>query len=433
MYIKKVEIKNIRSIEHFSMTFQKNAAGWHVLIGDNGSGKSTILKAICLALVGPPEYHSLIGQNWDSWLRKGNEEGDIALVVLADPKVDKNLSGQSYETKYEVKPKLVLKKSRINGRTGQVEIHDNITIGQEFNPGDHIWTNAKGWLALAYGPFRRFSGGEEIWRDIARKNPSLARHLSVFVEGFVFSDCIDWLVKLKHRELERPGQSSIIDGLKRLINEGGLLPFKAQLKEITSEGVFFEDANGAIVTISELSDGNRSILTLALDIIRQIIAVYGEEMVLKEMNSQKQSIGLPGVVLVDEIDAHLHPTWQARIGQWFLKYFPKIQFIVTTHSPIICRAAKKGSIWRLSAPGSEEPSRKITGPERDRLVFGNVLEALGTEAFGSKVSRSQESTEKLERLAELNMLHSLGKISSEEKREMEKLRKIFTTDDQTEF
>lgn len=45
MYIQKVTIENIRSIDHFEMTFP-NPAGWHVLIGDNGAGKSTILKAI---------------------------------------------------------------------------------------------------------------------------------------------------------------------------------------------------------------------------------------------------------------------------------------------------------------------------------------------------------------------------------------------------
>ena len=50
----------------------------------------------------------------------------------------------------------------------------------------------------------------------------------------------------------------------------------------------------------------------------------------------------PGVVLIDEVDAHLHPTWQRRIGLWFREHFPKLQFIVSTHSPLICQAATVG-------------------------------------------------------------------------------------------
>ena len=46
-----------------------------------------------------------------------------------------------------------------------------------------------------------------------------------------------------------------------------------------------------------------------------------------------------GVILIDEIDAHLHPAWQKRIGFWLKAHFPNIQFIVTTHSPFICQAA----------------------------------------------------------------------------------------------
>lgn len=52
MYIRRIEINNIRSIEHFEMTFPEGQeAGWHVLIGDNGSGKSTIVRAVALGLL----------------------------------------------------------------------------------------------------------------------------------------------------------------------------------------------------------------------------------------------------------------------------------------------------------------------------------------------------------------------------------------------
>ena len=94
-------------------------------------------------------------------------------------------------------------------------------------------------------------------------------------------------------------------------------------------------------------------------------------------------IDLPGVVLVDEIDAHLHPTWQLRIGENLLRYFPKVQFIVTTHSPLICHAAEKGSVWRLPVPGDDSSfTGRVRGKELKRLIYGDILEAYDTELFG---------------------------------------------------
>ena len=61
---------------------------------------------------------------------------------------------------------------------------------------------------------------------------------------------------------------------------------------------------------------------------------------------------VPGVVIIDEIDAHLHVSWQRRIGSWLTSHFPNIQFIVTTHSPYICRSADLGALIRL--PGVDE-------------------------------------------------------------------------------
>jgi predicted ATP-binding protein involved in virulence len=182
-----------------------------------------------------------------------------------------------------------------------------------------------------------------------------------------------------------------------------------------------------------MSDGLRSILSLTFELIRQLIRFNGANRVFEQIKQGKMIIDLPGVVLVDEIDAHLHPTWQTRIGQWFTQYFPKLQFIVTTHSPLVCRACEKGSIWRLAAPGSDQASGEVTGLDRDRLIYGNVLDAYGTELFGQEVERSEHSKEKLERLAQLSQLSAFGKISETEKKEMNQLRKILITDDTTEF
>ena len=128
------------------------------------------------------------------------------------------------------------------------------------------------------------------------------------------------------------------------------------------------------------------------------------------------------MVAVDEIDAHLHPSWQQLIGDWFVNRFPNMQFLVTTHSPIICRAARQGTIWLLPPPGSEGQLRRVIGPDRDRLIDGNILDAYGTELFGEEVTRSEHSKAKLTQLAQLNRKRLRRALSPGEQRELEQLR-----------
>ena len=125
---------------------------------------------------------------------------------------------------------------------------------------------------------------------------------------------------------------------------------------------------------------------------------------------------------IDEIDAHLHPAWQQRIGDWFVEHFPETQFFVTTHSPIICRAARRGSVWLLPVPGSDEQPRRIKGHELNRLIDGDILDAYGTDLFGEEVTRSEHSKEKLQKLARLNRKRLNTPLSSTEQRELEQLR-----------
>ena len=91
MYIQKVEIKNIRSISHFEMTFQK-PAGWHVLIGDNGVGKTTILQSIALKIaqvfVTTGDIDFLIGLYTNNWLKQKENEGYVYVTVKGEKEFD---------------------------------------------------------------------------------------------------------------------------------------------------------------------------------------------------------------------------------------------------------------------------------------------------------------------------------------------------------
>ena len=154
-----------------------------------------------------------------------------------------------------------------------------------------------------------------------------------------------------------------------------------------------------------------------------MIRLFSVEKVFANVEKGEMIIDVEGIVLIDEADAHLHPTWQTRIGQWFVEHFPNIQFIVTTHSPLICRGAeKRGSIWRLAAPGSDEQSGEITGIERDRLIYGDVSEAYGTGAFGDNVNQGEAGVKLAEEVARLNVKSVKGIITEEEQQRLFELR-----------
>lgn len=438
MYIEKIKISNIRSISRFEMNFT-DFPGWHVLIGDNGAGKSTIIRSIALTLIGDLQAQGLT-PNWNNWLNKNAEKGEIKLELTMDGQLD-SFWRDDEEINFKKNKSLFMETTLLRRNKGEAAdkenkesflVKDMLSLTKGKTKFRHNQTDFwEGAFSAAYGPYRRFEGGNYELEKLFSHNfyRDLAAHLSVFSESVALTEVVKWLKELHHKSLEKDEKSkNTIENLKLLINSEDFLPHGAKLESINSDGVFFLDGNGATISVNQMSDGYRSILSLTFELIRQLIEVYGTTLVFRNIKKDKMFIDLPGVVLIDEIDAHLHPTWQTRIGQWFIKYFPKIQFIVTTHSPLVCRASKEGSIWRLAAPNSELPSGEITGIDKERLIFGNILDAYGTEVFGQDVSISKDSNEKLDELANLNIKSLLGKISKKESAQMEELKAVFPTE-----
>jgi predicted ATP-binding protein involved in virulence len=435
MYIQKAEITNIKSIEHFEIEF-KNPAGWHVLIGDNGSGKTTIVKAIALGLIGVEKSKSL-RENWRNWANYKKGKLNINLTILRDERIDiLDLNNKNISEILLNKKELPIELSAITDEKDELSLMQSVS--SSISPHQYFMSSyiKKGFFSSSYGPYRRFEGGNSEWEEIY-SNPTLDRlssHLSIFNESVALTEPIKWLKDLNYKTLEKNQESEhTLENLKKLINSEDFLPHNSKLEKISSDGVFFTDGNGATIAVNQMSDGYRSILSLTFELIRQLVRVYGSEKVFKNIEKGEMFIDLPGVVLIDEIDAHLHPTWQTRIGQWFLKYFPQLQFIVTTHSPLVCRACEKGSIWRLKAPGSDEESGEVTGIDRDRLIYGNILDAYGTGVFGENTSISKDSNEMLNRLSELNVKSMMGLIDKKESEELQELRAKFPTENKVEL
>lgn len=415
MYIQKVEIQNIRNIRTFTWERPSSSlVGWHVLIGDNGSGKSTVLRSLALALIGEKDIAGL-RQDWNSWLTQDQLEGSIAISLLRDEEYDE-VSGKGKTSKETAIP---ISLSFERDENHRVVIKNKRE--RKIDPLRYVWGNGSGWFSASYGPFRRFTGGNSDYDRLFHANRRLATHLSVFGEDVALSETIEWLKELHYKQLEKRPQGDLLEVIKGFINQPDFLPHGIRFKDVSSEGVKFIDSFGHVVGVDALSDGYRSILSMTFEIIRQLQIAYPAKPLFSNDNTH---IITPGVVMVDEIDVHLHPSWQQVIGRWFVKHFPNIQFIVSTHSPLVCQAvAIGGSIWRLQSPDAEQPSYEIKRETEEwkRLVYGNILEAYSTDLFGEKIDRSEEAQEKLEQVAKFSLKELNEGLSKDEEQELMRL------------
>lgn len=410
-------------------------AGWHVLLGENGSGKTSIIRAISAALVGPTEILRL-DPNFETWVRQEAKEATIDLTLERDLMGDKR-SGQggakgSIKNIDTIVCKTVIRQHEGNG---QGWFFDELGKKDGSQPSYYNWGTGEGWFSAAFGPYRRFTGGNSTLENFYIRNPKIGAHLTAFKEEAALTESVVWLKdrllrsSLSNAKIE---DKNILEGIKHFVNQKDLLPEGFKLDDITADGPFFTIPQGGTVHLYELSEGIKSVTSLAFELLRLLLNTYPADAVFGnflDKDPTNDYVPVKGVVLIDEIDVHLHPTWQARIGHWFTRCFPNLQFIVSTHSPIICRAAVKGSVWRLPAPNSGQPPRRVEGSELQKLLYGDVLDAFGTGIFGQSITRSAAGHQKLERLAALNIRYYRDEATSAEKTERQTLLELFPSDD----
>jgi nucleoside phosphorylase/energy-coupling factor transporter ATP-binding protein EcfA2 len=397
-YIAQVSIKGFRSVAEVDWQVS-DGPGWHVLIGDNGSGKTTVLRSIALALMNHRETDAL-RQDWTNWLPQSRDNGRVAIT----------LAGSALQNPVVRSIEL----SRVTPRPSEAEPVAAGGAGREM-PADVF--------SVGYGPFRRFSGGDLEYEKQIAAWPHLLRHVTLFSEAAALAESLTWLKDLRFKQLERDSGGEFLLDVKAFINESGLLREGNRLADVSSDAVTFMDGNGCAVPIQELCDGFRSVLSLVLDLLRHLATAYGPADVFSRVDPTR--VIVPGIMLVDEIDVHLHPTWQCQVGSWFREHFPAMQFVVATHSPLICQSAD--TVFLLARPGTDERGRMLGGAELDRVRFGNVLDAYGTGVFGQGVERSQYSKQLLQRLATLNAKELAEDLTPDERVEQEHLRSILPT------
>ena len=181
------------------------------------------------------------------------------------------------------------------------------------------------------------------------ENENYDKHAHFF-DGQDLENVEEWILQLTLAENQGQQKAGEILNQIRTIIKSGLLPdLKNKDFEVKSEqkGVRFEnfvlfDTDYGKLRLRDLGYGYQSMMAWVLDLVRRMVERYPDS---------KNPLEEPAIVLVDEIDLHLHPEWQRKIIAHLTKYFPNTQFIVTAHSPLIVQSAENINVVILRKEG----------------------------------------------------------------------------------
>lgn len=253
------------------------------------------------------------------------------------------------------------------------------------------------------------------------------RMATLFHEDASLAEGVSWLVELHLRRLERrSGAEALLNTVLAVLSDG-LLPDQYEVRNVDSEGLWVA-RKGLKTTypLQEMSDGYRTVAALVLDLIRQIQDVYGH-IRTTHLDDGGIAVAAPGVVLIDEVETHLHVAWQRQVGGWMRRHFPNIQFIVSTHSPYVCQAADRDGLIRLPGPSERRRPEVVERDLYGRVVYGTGDDAVVSELFGLETPYSDRAQEKRRRLVMLESKVFAGDATTEETDEYAQLSRLLVS------
>ncbi len=414
MYIKEIKLQNVKSFDDTTIDFTKlngKVRKWTAFIGVNGVGKSILLQAITLSLIGDQPLLSDLLPYPNYWVRKGAPMGKIeAIVSLTNSDNNSIYKSQDFHLKYFVIPDDNVK---VNGKSilGPRIIPDSSNV-QNSRFTDILYRRKRSAVFCSYGPFRRLPSEAELRSNVGSQRFRQLNNLATMFNPDVVMDNIEnWMVdldyeKLKFRDmLSSKMLSKAIDTLSTIIPGVHFAGIHKNRK------VMFNTSSGR-VPLSELSDGYRSIISWVLNLVMKMI----------ESNpSLKNPLRGEGVVLVDELELHLHPEGQRKIVIWLRKTFPNVQFIVSSHSPFVAQALKKGESFVLKTKGNKTVAEQI-----EDSFEGWRVDQILTTLFGLETTRDLRTENKLKRYDKLLLSSYEENFPTRKKDLIRKLEKELT-------
>lgn len=315
-YIQSLHIKNVGKFDSLDVEFNPHM---NIIVGPNGYGKTSILRGICNSFTyfHLSEVRHRAGASYNMYYI----ENGVKHKTGVDGVVSVDQQYQNFNAE----------KWSLNREEG-IENDSIVSV-----PSYHI---------LAIGAYRYFNylqidgmkreqKKDERQKYYIHSNPSFIESTSMpnikqWMVNRYFVTPMDWAV------VEKANWKKLNEKLSSIAPDGTEFRFVRIERDL--EPIF--SLNGQECYLEELSSGYKSVISILFTIIDWIEGVNtGDNAFIDSAE---------GTVLIDEVDAHLHPTWQQTVINSLREIFPKIQFIVTTHSPHVVISAKEGEVILIS-------------------------------------------------------------------------------------
>ena len=426
VYFTTLEIENVRCFggrQKLDLTVDGRRAQWSLIIGENGAGKTTLLE--CLAWMRPvPEVA-------DS---SPGTTGTGEIPPLTDGTLTPALP-EADDQVLETLPRDVSTEVKLSAQLafGSVGFHSSTEPETGISPSSHISVgmnlgfDEKGELQgleltnstqiedlsqpfhdpliVAYGANRHL--GERNLNGFSDLDPLDYERLSWMTELCDVEELLmtlDYAARAEDARLEPRVLNLLKDAISRILPKEPAVEIEIYPPDVLSTGrpggVYARTFTG-LVPLSELSLGYRTTASWVVDFAWRLSTRYP---------NSPNPLSEPAVVLIDEIDLHLHPLWQLVMIKELSELFPATQFIATSHSPLIVQVAEDANLILLE---KQEGQVKI---ENDPNVPRNlrVDQILTSLLFGLPSTRSPSIQSLLDQRAEL--LDKMNRTEEEENR-----------------
>lgn len=353
---------------------------WSVLIGENGTGKTSVLQAIALAAAGSTYATSLVER---SIAHLADRRQSAQLEITARFSIPQRQQSQANDGKKRGRrapPPSFLPSFDINSevhlRPGEAILRSTSAYEDQTRGGGDPLFEARaaasfGWFVVGYGVNRVLpTSGGAIEFSIGA-----AQRLRPLFDLATPLISTDFITVFKDKETKR--QYSQV--LQRILIDTGVLPKDISALELRGQGgvtlqsdlletARFSQQIGkekVKVPAVALAHGYQSTIAWIADLVGQIVL---EAQRFQQIVDVKD---FQGLVLIDEIDLYLHPVWQASLIPALRGTFPKVQFIVTTHSPVVLATLSPDEVVRLQADDVSGSVRRVA-PYDDAGSWGPV-------------------------------------------------------------
>lgn len=331
MRVSGLKIANVRAIQTAEFSFRP---GVNLVVGVNGVGKTTVLDTLAVCL-------SVIAEHANRLPRHGRyfEANDIRVGVGAlQAQCGFECAGQSYEyLLHRFRHRSPLQSADEWSRESESAYSDPVV--QEFQGG--IPTDGAGGppggdvLAILYSTGRSVTNERRPRGSAAAGGIAAAFAGALSARPLGLGEFADWMRAQQELSSELPAAEKMLAALDRAVTR--FLPDFRDLKPDGDDDRSLVIVRGDVpLPVRSLSDGERGVLAMVLDMTRRLAQANPE---LDDPAAEAEA-----VVLIDEIELHLHPAWQRRIVGNLTETFPKCQFIATTHSPQVIGEVKHDRI-----------------------------------------------------------------------------------------